>query len=92
MRLKGIGYEKGRGDGGGRGDTPAILDWKVMEDSLYNTPPCWVIYMCGLVFQHMLEQGGIPAVVQRNQVAPLSHLLWFPLPPIVLSFFCHFTL
>jgi phosphoserine aminotransferase len=51
-----------------RGDTPAILDWKVMEDSLYNTPPCWVIYMCGLVFQHMLEQGGIPAVAQRNQV------------------------
>eukprot|EP00884_Botryococcus_braunii_P018136 jgi/Botrbrau1/5005/Bobra.0396s0026.1 len=53
--------------GHARPDTPTILDWKVMEDSLFNTPPCWVIYTCGLVFQHMLEQGGIAAIEKRNQ-------------------------
>ena len=31
-----------------------MLDYKVMEGSLYNTPPCWSIYVCGLVFKHML--------------------------------------
>ena len=28
---------------------------------MYNTPPCWAIYMCGLVFNHMLRNGGIEA-------------------------------
>lgn len=37
-----------------RPETPAVLDYKVMEGSLYNTPPCWSIYVCGLVFKHML--------------------------------------
>jgi phosphoserine aminotransferase len=45
--------------GAARPDTPAILDWKTMEGSMYNTPPCWSIYMCGLVFAHMLAQGGL---------------------------------
>jgi hypothetical protein len=38
-----------------------------MEDSLYNTPPCWTIYMCGLVFEHMLAGGGLPATFERNK-------------------------
>ena len=37
-----------------RPETPTVLDYKVMEGSLYNTPPCWSIYVCGLVFKHML--------------------------------------
>ncbi len=43
-----------------RPETPAVLDYKVMEGSLYNTPPCWSIYVCGLVFKHMLAlvRGG----------------------------------
>ena len=38
-----------------------------MSDSLFNTPPCYPIYMCGLVFAHMKAQGGIPAYFETNQ-------------------------
>ena len=38
-----------------------------MEGSLYNTPPCWTIYMCGLVFDHMLQNGGLEAMHKQNQ-------------------------
>ena len=34
---------------------------------MYNTPPCWAIYMCGLVFNHMLRNGGIKAMQKTNQ-------------------------
>jgi hypothetical protein len=27
--------------------------------SMYNTPPCWPIYICGLVFKHLLKLGGL---------------------------------
>lgn len=37
-----------------------------MEGSMYNTPPCWAIYMCGLVFNHMLRNGGIEAMKKTN--------------------------
>ena len=33
---------------------------------MYNTPPCWAIYMCGLVFNHMLRNGGIEAMKKTN--------------------------
>lgn len=33
---------------------------------MYNTPPCWAIYMCGLVFNHMLRNGGIEAMQKTN--------------------------
>ncbi len=49
-----------------REETPATLDFKVMEGSMYNTPPCWAIYMCGLVFNHMLRNGGIEAMQKTN--------------------------
>ena len=49
-----------------REETPATLDFKVMEGSMYNTPPCWAIYMCGLVFSHMLRNGGIKAMKKTN--------------------------
>lgn len=38
-----------------------------MEGSLYNTPPCWPIYICGLVFSHMLSTGGLSAMHSHNQ-------------------------
>ncbi|KAL3137796.1 Phosphoserine aminotransferase [Trebouxia sp. C0009 RCD-2024] len=53
--------------GHAREETPATLDFKVMEGSMYNTPPCWAIYMCGLVFNHMLKNGGIEAMQKTNQ-------------------------
>lgn len=52
--------------GHAREETPATLDFKVMEGSMYNTPPCWAIYMCGLVFNHMLRNGGIEAMKKTN--------------------------
>jgi phosphoserine aminotransferase len=51
-----------------RDDCPAMLDWTVMaeNDSMYNTPPCYTIYMCGLVFEKLLAEGGLDAMAQRN--------------------------
>ncbi len=34
---------------------------------MYNTPPCWPIYICGLVFDHMVRAGGLQAMEQANQ-------------------------
>jgi phosphoserine aminotransferase len=46
-----------------------MLDYKVQADdkSMYNTPPCWAIYMCGLVFAKMRRDGGLAAVQQANE-------------------------
>ncbi len=49
-----------------RPETPVTLDYKVMEGSLYNTPPCWSIYVCGLVFKHLLAAGGLKGVKASN--------------------------
>lgn len=48
--------------------TPVMLDYKIHADnkSLYNTPPCFAIYMCGLVFEHLLEQGGLDEIERKN--------------------------
>lgn len=55
--------------GHARDITPTMLDYKTLADdnSLYNTPPCWSIYMCGLVFEKMLEDGGLSAVYKHNK-------------------------
>jgi len=49
--------------------TPTMLDYKVAadNDSLYNTPPCWPIYICGLVFDRLLRLGGLTAVRANNE-------------------------
>ena len=41
--------------------TPLMMNYKTMidKDSMYNTPPCWCIYMLGLVLDWLEEQGGI---------------------------------
>ncbi|XP_021906092.1 phosphoserine aminotransferase 2, chloroplastic-like [Carica papaya] len=49
--------------------TPVMLDYKIHDDnnSLYNTPPCYGIYMCGLVFDDLLAQGGLKEVEKKNK-------------------------
>lgn len=49
--------------------TPSMLDWKLMADnnSMYNTPPCYAIYMAGLVYEWILEMGGLEEMEKRNK-------------------------
>lgn len=49
--------------------TPTMLKWKTAADngSMYNTPPCWAIYISGLVFQWLKDQGGLAAMAERNR-------------------------
>lgn len=49
-------------------ETPTYLDYKIHaeKDSMYNTPPCWSIYMAGEVFKYLLSNGGIPAIYKKN--------------------------
>ncbi len=55
--------------GNARPDTPAMLDYKLMaeNDSMYNTPPCWCIYMAKLVFDWLLSIGGLEEIKRRNE-------------------------
>ena len=41
--------------------TPKMLGWQIEieKDSMYNTPPCWCIYMLGLVCDWLESQGGV---------------------------------
>ena len=43
--------------------TPSMCDWKIAADnnSMYNTPPCYAIYISGLYFDYMKRNGGIDA-------------------------------
>ena len=45
-------------------DTPIYLNYKTHADkgSMYNTPPCFSIYVAGEVFKYLLENGGIKAI------------------------------
>ncbi|MGK0441431.1 MAG: phosphoserine aminotransferase [Pseudohongiellaceae bacterium] len=48
---------------------PTMLDWKVAadNDSMYNTPPTYSIYLAGLVFAWLKEQGGLEAMGKTNR-------------------------
>jgi phosphoserine aminotransferase len=48
---------------------PNLLDYKALaeENSLLNTPPCWSIYIVGLVLKWAKGLGGLEAVEKRNQ-------------------------
>lgn len=48
---------------------PAYLDYKIHADngSMYNTPPCFAIYVAGEVFKHIKETGGLEAMQKRNR-------------------------
>ena len=47
---------------------PAMLDYATHAKarSLYNTPPTFAVYVAGLVFQWLLENGGLAAAEERN--------------------------
>ncbi len=49
--------------------TPSAFDYKTVadNDSMYNTPPTYAIYIAGLVFRWLKAQGGLPAIAQHNQ-------------------------
>ena len=48
--------------------TPTMLKWKTQadNDSLYNTPPCYGIYICGKVFKWLKKMGGLEEMQKRN--------------------------
>ncbi len=48
--------------------TPSMLDYKLMADnnSMYNTPPCYAIYIAKLVFDWLEKQGGLTAMQEKN--------------------------
>ncbi len=49
--------------------TPAMLTYKTHADakSLYNTPPCYGIYICGKVFNWLKKMGGLEVMKERNE-------------------------
>lgn len=49
--------------------TPTIMKYKTQADanSMYNTPPCYNIYICGKVFKWLLAQGGLEAMKAKNE-------------------------
>ncbi len=59
--------------------TPTMMRYKTHMDhnSMYNTPNCYCIYMCGKVFKWLKKTGGLEAVKKRNEekAAILYHYL-----------------
>lgn len=49
--------------------TPSAFDYKTVaeHDSMYNTPPTYAIYIAGLVFRWLKDQGGLPAIAEHNR-------------------------
>ena len=49
--------------------TPTMLKYKTQADadSLYNTPPCYGIYICGQVFKWLKKMGGLSVMKERNE-------------------------
>ena len=50
-------------------ECPTMLRYDIQDknDSLYNTPPCWPIYMAMLVFRHLKALGGVSAMQKINE-------------------------
>ena len=55
--------------GNARPDTPVMLDYKTLadNDSMYNTPPCYSIYVLGLVCKWIQNLGGVNAMNEINK-------------------------
>lgn len=49
--------------------TPTMMKYKTHADagSMYNTPNCYCIYMCGKVFKWLKKQGGLAAMKEKNE-------------------------
>lgn len=54
--------------GRARAQCPTMLDYAVFakHGSMYNTPPTFGWYLAGLIFEWLLEQGGLPAMAEKN--------------------------
>jgi len=54
--------------GKARLQTPSILNYQLAADngSMYNTPPSYAWYLAGLVFEWLIEQGGVKAIETVN--------------------------
>ena len=50
-------------------EVPTYLDYKIHADngSMYNTPPCFSIYVAGEVFKYLKSIGGIAEMERRNR-------------------------
>lgn len=59
--------------------TPLMLSYKLMidKDSMYNTPPCWCIYMLGLTLEWLEKRGGVSGLeqIKRERAAILYDYL-----------------
>ena len=55
--------------GKARDITPTMLDYKIHADngSMYNTPPCYTIYICKLVLEWIKSLGGLEKMKERNE-------------------------
>lgn len=55
--------------GNARPETPTMLDYAIMaeKDSMYNTPPCYAIYVAGLVFKWVESLGGVEKMHEINK-------------------------
>lgn len=53
----------------GSKELPAMLQYRThaKNDSMYNTPPTFAIYVVGLVLKWIKAQGGLPAIAARNE-------------------------
>jgi len=49
--------------------TPTMQKWitHAEKDSLFNTGPCWAIYMCKLSLDYLKQQGGVAAMEKKNR-------------------------
>ncbi len=54
--------------GGAKKDCPAYLDYQLHadNDSTYNTPPCFGIYIAGEVFKRIVDMGGVSAMHEQD--------------------------
>lgn len=68
--------------------TPTIMNYKTMidKDSMYNTPPCWCIYMLGLNLDWVAENGGVEGMQKLRELR--SSMLYDVLDSSKL-FHCH---
>lgn len=57
---------------------PTMLNYKTQVDaaSMFNTPPTYGIYIAGLVFDYLLENGGVPAM-NRINIQKAAKLYYF---------------
>ena len=48
---------------------PSLMNYRKVaeQNSMLNTPPAFALYLCGLVFDWLKEQGGVSAVAEINR-------------------------